>query len=83
MKKTIGILLTAVGIVVMAYAGFNCVTEEETVDFETIGINMETNHAAKWLPFIGTVLIVGGVVITTYEKGNTLDSKNKYLQMCE
>jgi len=66
--KTIGIVLIVIGIIMMAYTGFNYVTTEKVVDIGPIEINKEKNHHVQWPPIIGTVLIVGGIVIIVLDK---------------
>lgn len=61
--KTLGIVLAAIGLIMMIYTGFNYVTKEKVVDLGPIEINKETNHPVQWSPIIGAVLLVGGVVI--------------------
>ena len=45
MKKTLGIVLVVVGIIMMVYSGFNYVTTEKVVDLGPIEINAEKSHA--------------------------------------
>ena len=41
MKKTLGIVLVVIGIIMMVYTGFNYVTTEKVVDLGPIEINAE------------------------------------------
>ena len=66
--KTLGIVLAAIGLIMMIYTGFNYVTKEKVVDLGPIEINKETNHPVQWSPIIGAVLLVGGVVIFATSK---------------
>ena len=69
--KTIGIILIAVGIMMMIYTGFNYVTTENVVDLGPLQINKEENHPVQWSPIIGVILLVGGIlVIVTKKKGD-------------
>lgn len=68
MKKPLGIVLIVIGIVMLAYTGFNYVTTEKVADIGPIEINAQKNHTVKWPPFVGLVLIVGGVVIIALDK---------------
>jgi uncharacterized membrane protein YidH (DUF202 family) len=68
MKKTLGIVLVAIGIVMMVYTGFNYVTTEKVVDLGPIEINAEKSHNVQWPPIVGLVLIVGGVVVIVLDK---------------
>jgi len=68
MKKTSGIALVIIGIVMIAYTGFNYVTTEKVVDLGPIEINKEKNHFVQWPPIVGVVLIIGGVVLLVFDK---------------
>ena len=68
MKKPLGIVLIVIGIIMLVYTGFNYVTKEKVVDIGPIEINKEKNHSVNWPPFVGLVLIVGGVVIIALDK---------------
>ena len=68
MKKPIGFVLVAVGIIMIAYTGFNYVTTEKVVDLGPLQINQEKNHSVKWPPIIGAVLLVGGIVVLVFSK---------------
>ena len=68
MKKTIGIVLIAIGILMMVYTGFNYVTKEKVVDIGPIQINAEKNHTVQWPPLVGIVLIVGGIAVIVLDK---------------
>lgn len=68
MQKTVGIVLIALGILMMVYTGFNYVTKEKVVDLGPIEINAEKQHTVQWPPVIGIVLIVGGVVVFALDR---------------
>lgn len=66
--KTLGIALIVIGIIMIAYTGFDFVTTEKVVDLGPIKINQEKNHPVQWSPIVGVVLLVGGIVITVTDK---------------
>jgi len=66
--KTIGIALIIIGIVMIAYTGFNFITTKKVVDLGPIEINKEQNHHVQWPPIAGAVLLVGGIVIIVTNK---------------
>jgi len=63
MKKTSGFALIIIGIVMLAYGGFNYVTTEKVVDMGSIEITKQNNHTIQWPPVAGIVLIAGGAVL--------------------
>ncbi|MCX6350964.1 MAG: hypothetical protein NTX03_03780 [Bacteroidetes bacterium] len=68
MQKTIGIILIALGLLMIAYTGFNYVTTEKVVDLGPIKINQEKKHPVQWSPIVGVVLLLGGVVMVASNK---------------
>ena len=68
MKKTIGIVLIAIGIAMMVYTGFNYVTKEKVVDIGPIEINAEKNHTVQWPSVTGVILIIGGIAVILLDK---------------
>ena len=66
--KSLGIVLIALGLIMMIYTGFNFVTKKKVVDLGPIEINKETNHPVQWSPIVGVVLLVGGIVVIVSSK---------------
>lgn len=68
MKKPLGIVLIVIGIIMLAYTGFNYVTTEKVVDIGPIEINKEKNHRVNWPPVAGIILVVGGIIVIVLDK---------------
>jgi len=66
--KVFGIILIAVGIIMMVITGINVVTEEKVVDLGTVEITKEENNPISWSPIIGGVLLVAGVVVVLTDR---------------
>lgn len=62
-KKTLGIALMAIGVIMMIYTGVNYVTTKKIIDLGPIEISKEKNHPVRWSPIFGVVLLVGGVAV--------------------
>lgn len=61
--KSLGFLLIIIGIIMIAYTGFNYVTTEKVVDIGPIQIEKKKNNPIRWSPIVGVVLLVGGLVV--------------------
>ena len=72
MKKTIGFVLIVLGIIMIAYTGFNYVTTEKVVDLGPIEITQKKNNPVKWSPIIGAVIFVGGIVVLVFSKNDKI-----------
>jgi uncharacterized membrane protein YidH (DUF202 family) len=72
MLKTLGIVLIVIGVIMMAYTGFNYVTTEKVVDLGPIEINAEKRHNVQWPPIAGLVLLVGGISVIVFDKKKVL-----------
>lgn len=68
MKKTLGIVLIAIGVLMMVYTGFNYVTNEKVIDLGPIEINAEKSHTVQWPPIVGIIFIVGGIVVIAIDR---------------
>ena len=66
-----GFILVIVGILMMAYTGFNYVTTKKVVDLGAIQIDKKENHFVDWSPIAGIVLAFGGIVVIAMSKKNT------------
>jgi hypothetical protein len=66
--KPLGIILVALGIIMIAYTGFNYVTTEKVVDLGAIQVNKKQNHPVQWSPVIGIVMLVGGIIVIAIDK---------------
>jgi uncharacterized membrane protein YidH (DUF202 family) len=66
--KTIGFVLIAIGILMIAYTEFNFVTTVKVVDIGPLNINKDKNHFIGWSPIIGLVVLVGGILLTVFTK---------------
>jgi uncharacterized membrane protein YidH (DUF202 family) len=69
--RYLGIIIIAIGVLMMIYTGFNYITTEKVVDLGVIEINKQKNHPIQWSPIVGLVLIVGGIVIIAFNKKNS------------
>jgi hypothetical protein len=69
--RTIGIVITIIGIIMLLYNSFNYVTTEKIVDIGPIQINKEVSHPIKWSPIAGVVLVIGGIVLIVKTKNES------------
>ncbi|WP_421795826.1 hypothetical protein [Haliscomenobacter sp.] len=67
-SRPLGIILVILGIVMMAYTGFNFVTREKVVDIGPLEIEKKENNPVRWSPVVGLVLLIGGVVVLVSSK---------------
>ena len=68
-SRPLGVILVILGIVMMAYTGFNFVTREKVVDIGPLEIEKKQNNPVRWSPVLGLVLLIGGVVVLVSSKG--------------
>ena len=63
MNKTLGMILIALGLVGLAWGGFNYTTREKVVDIGPIHATREKTHNVPLPPIVGAVALIGGVVL--------------------
>jgi uncharacterized iron-regulated membrane protein len=61
--RVLGIILIALGIIMMIITGVNVVTQKNVVDLGALQIDKRENSPVSWSPIVGGVLLVAGVVI--------------------
>ena len=61
--KSLGIVISAIGILMIIYTGFNYVTNENVIDIGPMHMTVEENHPVQWSPIVGAILLVGGIAI--------------------
>ncbi len=68
-KKTIGIIIIIIGLLMTLYTGFNYVTREKIVDMGDVHMTMDENHTTNWTPYLGIgIMVIGGVVFLSGKK---------------
>ncbi len=70
--KTIGIILTILGIVMMGFTGFNLITKKKVVDAGPIEINKKEKTPIYWSPITGAVILIGGVVLMLADRKRSI-----------
>ena len=71
MSRTVGIVLVIIGAVMLIWTGFTYTKKEKVVDAGPLEISADRQKSVNWPPYLGGVLLVGGlVVIMTAKKGD-------------
>lgn len=63
MNKTLGIVLLALGVVMLIWTGFTYTKKEKIVDAGPIQISADKEKSVNWPPYAGGILIIGGVIL--------------------
>lgn len=63
MSRTVGIVLVIIGAVMLIWTGFTYTKKEKVVDAGPIEISADRQKSVNWPPYLGGVLLVGGIVI--------------------
>ncbi len=61
--KVLGIVLIAMGILMLVYTGFSYKHREKIVDAGPVHISADREKTVDWPPYAGGILIVGGVIV--------------------
>ncbi|MBC7651817.1 MAG: hypothetical protein H7101_08715 [Deinococcales bacterium] len=61
--KLLGIILLIIGAAMIAYTGFNYVTNDTVMQIGDISIDKQTKHPVQWSPYVGGALLVCGIVL--------------------
>ena len=69
-KLTIGIACVIIGIMMMAYAGYDMFANDKLLDARSIKIIKENNRLTQWSPVVGLGLFAGDIMIFVRAKRN-------------
>ena len=68
MNRTIGIVLIIIGAAMLIWTGFTYTKKEKVVDAGPIQISAEKEKSVNWPPYLGGILLVGGIVVVATAK---------------
>ncbi len=67
-RRTVGVISMIIGTLMLVYGGFNYVSNEKVIDLGPLKINKEKTHSIQWPPFIGVLLLAGGIAIVASDR---------------
>ena len=68
MKKTLGFVLIALGVVMLIWTGFTYTKREKVVDAGPLQISADKQKSVNWPPYAGAILLIGGVVLVAVSR---------------
>jgi uncharacterized membrane protein len=68
MNKLIGIALIILGAIMLIWTGFTYTKKEKIIDAGPVEISADRQKTVNWPPYIGGVLLIGGIVIVATSK---------------
>ncbi|RCH56217.1 hypothetical protein DJ568_05650 [Mucilaginibacter hurinus] len=68
MNKVTGIVLIVIGAAMLIWTGFTYTKKEKVVDAGPIEISADKEKSVSWPPYLGGVLLIGGIVIVATAK---------------
>lgn len=71
MGRTIGLVLIALGVILLIWTGFTYTKKEKVIDAGPIQVSADREKTVNWPPYAGAiVLIVGAVLFISGKKTN-------------
>lgn len=68
MNKTLGMVLTVLGVIMLVWTGFSYTKKEKIVDAGPIQISADKKESVNWPPYVGGILLLAGVVLLASSK---------------
>jgi uncharacterized membrane protein YidH (DUF202 family) len=68
MNRTIGIVLIIVGVAMLIWTGFTYTKKEKIIDAGPLQISADRQKTVNWPPYLGVILVIGGIVIVATAK---------------
>jgi len=63
MNRNLGIILIIIGAIMLIWSGFTYTKKEKLIDAGPIQVSVDKKQDVTWPPYLGTILLVGGLVI--------------------
>jgi drug/metabolite transporter (DMT)-like permease len=71
MQRTIGLLLIVIGAIMLLWTGFSYTKREKLVDAGPIHLSADKHESVNWPPYVGGILLVGGILVLATGKKNS------------
>jgi UDP-N-acetylmuramyl pentapeptide phosphotransferase/UDP-N-acetylglucosamine-1-phosphate transferase len=63
MNKSVGLILTIVGLIIMIWGAYGFKTREKVLDIGPIEATKEKTHRLPYAPVMGGIIFVGGIAV--------------------
>ena len=68
MNRNLGIILIIAGAIMLIWSGISFTKKEKVVDVGPIQVSVDKKQQLTWPPYLGGLLIAGGVVLVIMDK---------------
>ncbi len=68
MNRTLGIILIVLGAAMLIWTGFTYTKKEKIIDAGPIQVSADRQKSVNWPPYLGGILIVGGIIVVATSK---------------
>lgn len=68
MNRVTGIILIIIGAAMLIWTGFSYTKKEKVIDAGPIQVSADKEKTVSWPPYLGGVLLIGGIVIVATSK---------------
>ena len=68
MNRVIGMLMIAIGAAMLIWTGFTYTKKEKIIDAGPIQVSADKQESVNWPPYLGGILLVGGIVVLVTAK---------------
>ena len=68
MNRTIGMLMIVIGAAMLIWTGFTYTKKEKIIDAGPIQVSANKQESVNWPPYLGGILLVGGIVVLVNAK---------------
>ncbi len=68
MNRSIGLILIVIGAAMLMWTGFTYTKKEKIIDAGPIQVSADRQKTVDWPPYLGGILLIGGIVIIVSSK---------------
>ena len=63
MNRNLGIILIIIGAAMLIWTGISFTKKEKVIDAGPLQVSVDKKHTIGWPPYLGTILLVGGIIL--------------------
>lgn len=63
MNRTLGMVLIALGVVLLLWTGFTYTKKEKIIDMGPVQVSADKEKSVNWPPYAGAIVLVIGIVV--------------------
>ena len=70
MNRNIGVVLIVMGAIILIWSAFIYTNKQKLLEVGPVKVSVSRSEAANWPPYLGGLLLIGGIVVLVTSRKN-------------